>query len=533
MNDDIQNSLNELRKSYNKNLPSKIEVIDVAWNKIKKSYSDSAAYELYIHLHNLKGSAAAYGQVLVSEIVSNLETIVDGILRNKKLANDSVIEFESKLQELKSTPLAEADASVTKSSMNESCFIPDRKEIIYLIDTDTDWANKFCEKVKSFDYHIESYNDINAVLSKKNSENRILMIDVDVLKGLSPAAVSQLYDYGNNHPIIFTANNSDIESRISAIRAGGIIYLVKPFLMEEFIIEIEKIKNLYDNQYRVLIIDDDREVGTLYTKLLELNGIRTLYIDHVDALDEALHVFKPSIILLDCYMPNVNGAEVSSVIRQQKCFENIPILFLSAESSESKQMDAMLYGVEGFLTKRMMPDNIVKNIKKNVRRYKSLVAQEIKDSLTNVFNRAFILQQLFIELATVKNINIPLSIAIVNISGMTEINKRYGYCVGDQVIRRLSMLLSDKIISANIIGRYTQDEFLVILPDISISRTESLLNFLRTEFHKIKFTSKDETFTASFNFGIANYPTFSTHTMLINGAYTSLQTNKKANLVEA
>src|SRR6188508_2807820 len=92
-----------------------------------------------------------------------------------------------------------------------------------------------------------------------------------------------------------------------------------------------------DSRARVLVVDDDER---------NLLAIRTVIEDLADVEvaasgDEALrHLLKGefAVILLDVYMPGMDGYETAKIIREREQTKRIPIVFLSAVNKEAEHL---------------------------------------------------------------------------------------------------------------------------------------------------------------------------------------------------
>src|SRR5579859_1157719 len=88
------------------------------------------------------------------------------------------------------------------------------------------------------------------------------------------------------------------------------------------------------SQKRILIVDDDRDIGAaLQTLLTEETPYRTLWIAESDlALLSANHL-RPSLILLDYQMPLMNGLCLYDSLQESKTMRGVPVVLISAVSS--------------------------------------------------------------------------------------------------------------------------------------------------------------------------------------------------------
>lgn len=101
---------------------------------------------------------------------------------------------------------------------------------------------------------------------------------------------------------------------------------------------------------KILVVDD--EAGLLKMTLLRLD--RSGYevfgaADGQEALDLARQKV-PDLIILDVFLPKVNGVEVAKILKRDSMLKYIPIIFISAAA---ENLEAMVQesGVEGFLPK--------------------------------------------------------------------------------------------------------------------------------------------------------------------------------------
>ena len=101
----------------------------------------------------------------------------------------------------------------------------------------------------------------------------------------------------------------------------------------------------------VLIADDDASILTLLTNNLSKQGYRVITAKNgQDALEQAIkHV--PDAILLDVSMPICNGLEACKQIKLKKNLQHIPVLFLTAQDQEEKEVQGFDAGAVDFIAK--------------------------------------------------------------------------------------------------------------------------------------------------------------------------------------
>jgi len=113
-------------------------------------------------------------------------------------------------------------------------------------------------------------------------------------------------------------------------------------------------------QYRVLIVEDDRAQAMFAEGILRNAEIITRVLLNSETLLKTIEEFLPDLILMDLYMPNASGIELTELIRKSDQFQNTPIVFLSGEIDEDKQVDALEAGGDDFLIKPIRPRRLMR-----------------------------------------------------------------------------------------------------------------------------------------------------------------------------
>ena len=105
-----------------------------------------------------------------------------------------------------------------------------------------------------------------------------------------------------------------------------------------------------EQRIKIFIIDDDRDILNLYSKIFELNGFHVVGMasNGVEALNMLKDsIPKPDIIIIDYYMPIINGIETAQRILEID--NSFRIIMISADSSI--EGTAILNGITEFYKK--------------------------------------------------------------------------------------------------------------------------------------------------------------------------------------
>ena len=119
-----------------------------------------------------------------------------------------------------------------------------------------------------------------------------------------------------------------------------------------------------NNKYRVLAVEDDRSVSSLLKALLAAQGYETLL---ADSCAQGLMMFSshvPDLVILDLGLPDADGL---TFIRQVRQHSSVPILVLSARTTERDKITALDLGANDYITKPFSSGEMLARIRAALR----------------------------------------------------------------------------------------------------------------------------------------------------------------------
>lgn len=115
---------------------------------------------------------------------------------------------------------------------------------------------------------------------------------------------------------------------------------------------------------KILIADDDLILVEMLRFRLEAAHHQVVSAaDGLSALDIAA-AWRPELIVLDSMMPVITGPEVVAQLKADSNLKSIPIVMLTARKSESDIVAALKSGVDEYLTKPFIPQELLVRIDK-------------------------------------------------------------------------------------------------------------------------------------------------------------------------
>ncbi len=185
---------------------------------------------------------------------------------------------------------------------------------------------------------------------------------------------------------------------------------------------------------KILIVEDEAKIRKIIKSYLK----EDYAISEVDDGEKALEVFKSDefdLIILDLMLPKISGEEVCQKIRQ---VSEIPIIMLTAKSSEENKIEGFNYGADDYLTKPFSPRELLLRTKAILRRSND----KDKASIISLNNGEF---KIYPEEMTVKRNNSSCDLTSTEFKILMELINNAG-----QVLSREQ--LADKVMGLEFSG---------------------------------------------------------------------------------
>ena len=128
---------------------------------------------------------------------------------------------------------------------------------------------------------------------------------------------------------------------------------------------------------RILVVDDDPEIVRLLRAYLEQNGYQALVAyDGAKALQVLRHE-RPDLVVLDLMLPDLDGWEVTRVVRSDPTLAGTPILMLTARVEDHDKIAGLEMGADDYVTKPFNPREVVARVRALLRRAQGEAAPRV------------------------------------------------------------------------------------------------------------------------------------------------------------
>ncbi len=136
--------------------------------------------------------------------------------------------------------------------------------------------------------------------------------------------------------------------------------------------------------------------------------------------------------------------------------------------------------------------------------YHAVVASmALTDGLTNLANRKHLDSVLTEEIARSRRHGRELSLLMIDIDHFKRINDQHGHTGGDHVLRRIGLVLQQRLRPGDKIGRYGGEEFCAILPETGLRDAAHVADLLRTRLAEENFNADGQRVSVTVSIGVA------------------------------
>lgn len=114
---------------------------------------------------------------------------------------------------------------------------------------------------------------------------------------------------------------------------------------------------------KILIVEDDEFLLSMYSTKFEIEGYEVVMASDGEMGVEKAQKEKPSIILLDIMLPNMDGFDVLKKLKADRATSDIPVILLTNLSQKQDVEQGLSLGAEDYLVKaHFMPSEVVDKI---------------------------------------------------------------------------------------------------------------------------------------------------------------------------
>ncbi|MEZ0261647.1 MAG: PleD family two-component system response regulator [Alphaproteobacteria bacterium] len=195
------------------------------------------------------------------------------------------------------------------------------------------------------------------------------------------------------------------------------------------------------------------------------------------------------IITVSLNLGMEDGLRLCSHLRSNERTRAVPLLMVGEEADMKRIAQGLEIGAHDYILRPVDRNELLARVRTQIRRkryqdrlrsnYETSLSLALTDSLTGLFNRRYLMVHL--EKLINKNVETKKALCVVmlDIDHFKKINDTHGHQVGDEVLKTFADRISQRLRSFDLVARLGGEEFVVILPDISLDMAMQVTERLR------------------------------------------------------
>jgi DNA-binding response OmpR family regulator/EAL domain-containing protein (putative c-di-GMP-specific phosphodiesterase class I) len=214
-----------------------------------------------------------------------------------------------------------------------------------------------------------------------------------------PALIARWKDAPSPPAVVVLSPDRDLTHRLLALRAGAAAFFAAPLDSYRIAARIDELLGRQDAPpYRVLIVEDDRDLAVQCGQWIAAEGMTARIAAHGSAAIAALNDFQPDAVLIDATLPDARGIDLVQVMRQQAEHATLPIVMAAEAGDATERFDAIAAGADEVLVKPLKARHVVGVIRSRVQRAQWLRAQAeagaARDPKTGLYSRSLVVERI-------------------------------------------------------------------------------------------------------------------------------------------
>ncbi len=136
--------------------------------------------------------------------------------------------------------------------------------------------------------------------------------------------------------------------------------------MSQFFLSLKETKNpdtMTDGSNHILVVDDSASARELINQYLSESNIKAAFAESGSLAIKKAKSNAFDLILLDVYLPDIDGIEVCRILKSDKRTKNIPVIFVTVKSDKKSLVKGFQAGAVDYLTKPFEKEELLSRIK--------------------------------------------------------------------------------------------------------------------------------------------------------------------------
>ena len=263
----------------------------------------------------------------------------------------------------------------------------------------------------------------------------------------------------------------------------------------------------------VLIIDDTPDNIQIVGHFLKQAGLNISVAPNAETAEQLLTKIKPDLILLDVMLPGIDGFQFCEKLKANDQTKDIPIVFITIKSDIQDLIKGFEVGGVDYIEKPFQELEVLVRTKNQLsiiklNKEKKELIEEL-DSISRIdlqlgiSNRRDLNEILKKSQSRFERYGQGFSVIIGDIDNFKKINDQRGQDEGDDVLKKITEILKNKTREADFLGRWGEDEFLIVLPETPVEGAAKVAESIRKSIEEKSNYINGQTDFLTVSFGVS------------------------------
>lgn len=432
----VDERIKSIRVRFLAALPKFVSDTSERWRRLRHNgWNIAEANELQVFAHRLAGSGATFGFPEISRTANLLDESLQAALALPHPPPDQLVRLEQQVNDLISTMRKSThDTASPAPAAAVGSVQSGESKLVLLVDDDELMRARIPVVLEAAGYDVISAASPEAAVALLREHiPDVVLLDLMYPDQGRPAfdAIQVIREQtGMRIPVAIISGRADFSSRLEAVRSGADSYIAKPIEQQHLLKVVGELTSHRVSGLRCLVIDDDALLAEQLVTWMRGAGMTAESVN--DPRDSWLKVreFKPDVIVLDYNMPECDGVELATMLRQDDLTALLPIVFLTANTNTHVRRNAMAAGADDFLTKPVTRETLLSSIAVRARQGKRMQQQVREVSQQGPqqagLSRHFFYSELERALDEADEGTIRAALVLMGLNEAPEVLKTYG-----------------------------------------------------------------------------------------------------------
>lgn len=240
---------------------------------------------------------------------------------------------------------------------------------------------------------------------------------------------------------------------------------------------------------RILVIEDQSYESKKFVEGLSVDSDIVIIAETgVEAMAKVAES-DYDLLAVSLNLKNEDGLRLCSHLRSAERTRSIPILMIANEEDMPRIAHGLEIGAHDYILRPVDRNELLARVRTQVRRkrfqqrlrsnFELSLSMALTDSLTGLYNRRYFEVHLQKLLQKNQQSKKAMAILMMDIDHFKSINDTHGHAVGDEILKIFARRVQDSLRSFDLVARLGGEEFVVILPDISVDMAYFIAERLR------------------------------------------------------